>query len=691
MATVDPRLRYLTRRDPLTSFSAERLGLESIEAETPTVEVLVRLRREHDGEGVSLDALRQAGLEVTTVVPGPSTIVVGRISLDDLSALSQLAEVRKVESSRPMMTELDVCVPEVNAHIPHSANPAVRGAGTIIGVIDTGIDFRHPDFLDDQGNSRILLLWAQGAPSVPGSAVPYGREFTRAEINAALNGITPAADMPPVDTNGHGTHVCGIAAGCGRASLTHLGLAPDADIIVVAMGDDDALTLGKSTGALAAFEYVVSRAADTPVAINFSQGMNGGGHCGETLLERGIDNLARRPNVAIVKSAGNEQLMRIHAGGTLAQGDTRKLLLMVNSNDRADDVIEIWYDDADEIEVAVRPPGGQPTPFVARAPGQTQGSDQDFDTPTGNTISISVDPNQDGTGDTVVTIILTHGSAPMIQPGTWTLLLRAGPVRNGRFDAWVERAPRPGGEQTRFDDSSHDPTRTISIPGTARNIITVGAYVTRASQPPDAPAGMICTFSSRGPTRYGRLKPDLVTPGEVIESARGGTQTTVGMRGTSMAAPVVTGAAALIMSQRPGLTCAQLKQLLQRSARRTGPAASAPDNIFGHGKLDVAAALGLAAQVTFPSIFDVSVSGPTICWRTDIETTGAVRFLDDGIRLMLGKDTLSEADLTPGHNHCVTLAGQPPGRYFCEVLAFSLDNFSTEDDNGGLFFEVFVP
>jgi hypothetical protein len=155
-----------------------------------------------------------------------------------------------------------------------------------------------------------------------------------------------------------------------------------------------------------------------------------------------------------------------------------------------------------------------------------------------------------------------------------------------------------------------------------------------------------------------------------------------------MAAPVVTGAAALVLSRRPDLTCAQLKQVLARSASRTGAAAEAPNSIWGHGKLDVQAALELAGQARFPAVSNVRVEGATISWETDVETTGAVRFLPNRRRLLLGKNTRSVPDLTFSMSHSVSLAGEPAGKYFCQIMAFSAGNFFTEEDNGGRCFEV---
>lgn len=677
MAKIDPRLIHLAGQGDTSASESEA---DPGEAESMMVEVLVRLKQQGDEEA-TLAALAELGMVMRAKVAGTNTVISGEIPLGSLPAVRQLASVRRVEASRQLHQEFDACVTEVNAHIPHSCTPAIRGAGAIVGIIDTGIDFRHPDFINpDSGASRIRLLWDQDAEAVPGAAVPYGREFTGEEINAALNKLTPAADCVPTDPAGHGTHVSGIAAGSGRARPTHIGLAPDSDLIVVALSRTDSSTLGRSVRAFEAFTYVVERAAGRPVAINFSQGMNGGGHCGETVLETGLDNFARLPNVAIVKSAGNEQQMRIHTSGTLQGGETREVRLEVGHGNERDDMLEVWVDDGDDISIGLAPPNRAPSQFVGR------GAEGLFTTPAGNVVRIEVETDSEQTGDTAFTVIISRGTAPCIEPGDWNLVLRAGAVSSGRFDAWIERTLRPGGEQTRFAEGSHDPARTISIPGTARNIITVGAYVQGAGPGETALYGS----SGLGPSRYGQYKPELVAPGEIV-AAKSGTQGTVVKRGTSMAAAVVTGAAALVMSQRDGLTCGQLKQILIKSARVGGSASGLPNNAWGYGRLDVQGALEVAAQARFPEITDVCVDGATISWQTDVATTGTVLLQRNRRQLLLGKSPHSLASPPlPSRSHRVTVASLPAGKYFFQIAAVSEEGFSSENDNGGKCYEINV-
>jgi subtilisin family serine protease len=458
--------------------------------------------------------------------------------------------------------------------------------------------------------------------------------------------------------------------------------------------DRGVAAIGHSTRAVDAFRYIVERARELglPVAINLSRGTNGGGHAGETALELALDDLARLPDVAIVKSAGNEQEWQIHAGGRLVPHDTREIPFRVTANNLEDDVIEVWFDDRDEVSVAVQPPSGPATGFV-RAETKRR-----FMMRSGNAISIDLDRDANDTADTRATLVLSRGTAARIEKGTWKLLLKSGRLEAGRYDAWIERAlglRQRHHEQTRFVEDALARERTITIPGTARNVITVGSYVTRTvrDRGTGARVGELSTTSSHGPTRYGHLKPDLVAPGEVVWAARAGSQRLWAQFGTSIAAPAVAGVAALLMSRKRGFRNYQLKQILTRSARRDGAAVGAPNERWGYGKLDAARALKMALEARFPAVSEPTVNGARISWRTDIPSTGKIQLSPDRQHLQLGKnvEALAAHSRRGGHSHGVDLSAIPPGTYFCEIIASGPRDFFTEDDNDGEYYEVRVP
>jgi len=667
-----------------------------------TVDVLLRCRKA-PGTKVPWSVERKLtdlGVTIRSLVDGPAIVVSGSVPVDGLDALLEEDWIEVIEASKQLFPELDLSGADVGVRPLQTVVPTVRGTNVLVGVIDGGIDFRHDDFRLPDGTSRIRFLWDQAAPSVAGGRVPFGREYTKADLDAALRTVPAPVPVDHNDPGGHGTHVAGIAAGNGRKSNGRfMGMAPDAELVIVAVRSDSG-TLGESTSAVAAYRFIVDRAQelDRPVAINMSLGNNGGGHSGEMPLETAMDNLARLPGVVLVKSAGNEQTWRIHASGTVAQGQTVRRQFESSGNNTQQDIFEIWFDSADRIGIAVQAPGAQDpgvNDFVL--PGDVN----TFQTSSNNRVRIDASTvDAGGTGDVRAMVFIGRGTAPRIQPGRWSLHLRGDQITAGEFHVWIERTARGSGgvEQSRFTPADNDPTCTISVPGTARWIITAGSYVTRFNN--DATLGDLSRFSSRGPSRYGLRKPELAAPGEAIVSALSSAsqdtpfvQGYTRMPGTSMAAPHVAGVAALVLEINPQFTCDQVKQLLVQAARRDGAAASAPDDSFGSGRLTAQRAVELARTVRFPVVSDVTVNGTRLAWVTDIPTTGAVRFNIRQRRMALGRAMGSRASLTPGMQHEIDLAGLPPATYHCEIISFTPgpEEWQTVEDNRGQHFAVTVP
>ena len=703
---IDPRLRFLkeqTSTERAEFAESMRLGPIETVRRVARIDVLLQV---HKARGTKAPRsvekkLGDLGVTVRSIVDGPTIVVSGSVSIDQLDDLLAEDWLDIIEAPKQLFPELDLSGADVGVRPLHTVVPTVRGTNVLVGVIDGGIDFRHDDFRLPDGTSRIRFLWDQSAASVAGGRVPFGREYTKADLDASLRTNPAPIPVNHTDPGGHGTHVAGIAAGNGRTSNGQfMGMAPDAELVIVALRSD-AGTLGESASAVAACQYVVDRAREVgrPVAINMSLGNNGGGHCGEMPLETAMDNLARQPGVVLVKSAGNEQTWRIHASGTVTQGGAARRQFESSGNNSQQDVFEVWFDGRDRIGIAVQPPGAAvPTAndFVLPTGMNT------FQTPADNRVRIDAqNVDSGGTGDVRAMVFIMRGAAPRIQPGRWSLHFLGNQIgADGRFHVWIERVARGGGgaEQTRFTPADNDPTCTISIPGTARRIITVGSYATRFDG--DVAVGELSRFSSRGPSRYGLRKPELSAPGETIASAlsaaSGGQPFAQGytlMPGTSMAAPHVTGAAALVLEINPQFTCEQIKQLLVRAARRDGAAAGAPDDSWGSGRLTVQRAVELARTVRFPLVQNAQVNGTQLSWTTDIPTTGAVRFNPQRKRMALGQAVGSRASLTLGLQHAIDLQGLPPTTYHCEIVAFTPgpEEWQTLEDNQGQHFVVTVP
>ena len=591
MSKIDPRLKFLREQTLEDLSELETLGRFSLTVEevpSPKVKILVHYRG-------GIEILEANGFEPSTVA---GDIASGLIDLDRLDDIADLESVVKIESSRPLTSELDLSVPEINADQIHNTPPGFKGSGVIVGIIDTGIDYTNGCFRKPDGTTRILSIWDQylsplGTESHPTSYY-YGVEYTKSDIDAALATANPFDVVRHKDhdiIHGHGTHVTGIAAGNGsvagdgKPAFTYVGVAPEADIIMVSNRITTA-ALGDSAGTLDAVKYIFDKATSLgkPVVINQSQGDNLGPHDGTSLLEQGIDNLLVGTGKAVVKSAGNAGEDDIHAQGNIAQGQSVDVQFIVPAHDTDTDTIDIWYSGQDRFTISLMVPGGTSTPAVIPSSTQT------FNLSNGNIAFIDSVLNDPGNGDNRIYIQLTRGTAPEIEQGTWTLRLNGLTVVNGEFNAWIER----GNIIPCFTGPYMNNDRTVSIPGTAYKVITVGSYITRGTN-----VGDISGFSSKGPTRDGRLKPEIAAPGQRIMSVKAngaGNDWYLYLSGTSMAAPHVAGTIALMLQRDSTLTQSQIKDFLMDTARTDALTGAAPNNTWGHGKLDAKAAFDEIVQ-----------------------------------------------------------------------------------------------
>lgn len=601
---LDSRLRFLTAkgeegREGLNALEdTGRFALRSSGRSAPKVTVLAQVEPH-----VTDAELAGAGLVVRTRA---GDVVSGEIPLRSVPALDAIEGVVLVEASRPMHQELDRSMPETRANVVHTGPPGRRGAGVLVGVIDSGVDWRHDSFRSPTGGTRILRIWDQNLTAQPGEDAPaafgYGVEYTQTAINAALTAPDPLEAVRHMDDSvGHGTHVCGIAAGDGSAggngspAFTFIGMAPEADLAVVANRVTTA-AMGDSASTLDAMRYLfdLGAALGRPVVINLSQGDNLGPHDGTSLLERGIDNLLGVEGRSVVKSAGNAAAAGVHASGVLAAGTTATVSFSCPANDTSPDTLDFWYAGTDAISFRITPPGGAPSAVVN--PGETT----TLDMAGGNQVFVDSVQNHPNNGDNRIYVELQPGTQTRIAAGTWTITLGATTIFSGRWDGWIER----GSTVPQFLGAIRNDAITISVPGTAREVITAASYVTKG-----AGQGSLSSFSSRGPTRDGRTSPTIAAPGQAIMSAlvgASGTDQYQSMSGTSMAAPHVTGAIALMLQAEPTLTQARIIAGLTSTARIDGQTGAVPNNDWGAGKMDTEAAVAGIVPVVIAPITEIT-------------------------------------------------------------------------------------
>lgn len=575
------------------------------------------------------ESLKRAGFSARALSPSFAAVT---LPPSELSRLWQVPGITQIDGGRRLWPRLDRSVPYVGASAMHELG--VFGRGVMITIVDTGIDFRHPDFRHPDGSSRIAFLLDAAAPrndlhkELPDTdniAV-----YTKADLDAVLE--AEATSMPPplkiaeADTSGHGTHVAGIAAGNGRATGNRLplgryaGVAPLATLCIVkgTRADDSFADKDILTGVRFCVER--AEAMHMPVAVNLSLGSVGGPHDGASAVELALDEIiGDKPGRALLAASGNSGTEDIHASSRLLDGSHEiPIKVEVNSDPlggMSQVALELFFetttpkgDSIGHIDIELRSPSGKvlkvPTGEANRGQFGSEG--------------IGLIDNSD---DTMMglrgAVVLINGedASSTVKSGEWKLRLTGSTTR---YDLWIVDATFD--LETRL--TSHlDPDGYVEIPAAARSAISVGAMRTRADwKRPNGNQVMlsrelfrVAPFSSGGPTRDGRFAPDLLAPGEFIISslskdAPASSQNSVFftpedpgflladdgvhavLRGTSQATPHVTGAVALLFELSPQLTSTAMRELLRTTtAVESGLASYGPRR--GFGTLDLRKAL----------------------------------------------------------------------------------------------------
>ncbi len=461
---------------------------------------------------------------------------------------------------------------------------ALSGKGVIVGIIDSGIDYAHPDFRNPDGSTRILELWDQSLPSTavaklaPPPGFPDGILFTREHINEALQQDSPQLQreiVPSADISGHGTHVAGIAAGNGRASNgTYRGVAYEADLLVVKLGSPRQPGFPSTTELMQAIDFCIQRSIfyGMPLALNLSFGNSYGSHSGTSLLENYINEISDSGKTCIVVGSGNEGDSGGHTNQTMTSYSTTKVELAMSSFETSMN-LQIWKYYNDDIRILVHSPL-QTTPVII-TPVQGIGRYR-----LGNTELLVYygEPSPYSLYQEIYMDFLPGND--YLDEGIWTIELNARNIVTGSFDMWLPSASVRNAA-TRFLVPS--PYTTLTIPSTAFYAITVGAYNSHLDS--------LASFSGRGYTwGTNQIKPDLAAPGVDITSCAPGGSYTV-KSGTSMATPFVTGSCALLMQwgiirgNDPFLYGEKVKAYLIRGARQLPARTDYPNPSIGWGVL----------------------------------------------------------------------------------------------------------
>jgi len=576
---------------------------------------------------------------------------------DVVEALINAPDIRRIEPENPIRLPpppiylpAEVTSRGVGNEVVSGGISGLTGKGVIFTILDSGLDFRNADFVDASGGgpprSRLLYFWDTLSDAFESKRLgmhppvdypngrPIGTLYSRAQLSAELRLPVAQRKIPSPDENGHGTAAASIAVGNGTNSPPddkHIGVAPDADIIAVRIGDaEGAMPEAFLLNAIVEWIDKTARAAREAVVISCSFGGHNSGHDGASVEER---HLSARfaPEVegrAIVIAAGNEREEAVHAKATAA-GKSSPGILAWNAHDGATLRIFLRPNNPESF----RPADFSYDPIKLLGPG-TPGSGLSDPHPT-QLRKVSAASFNSITGEWMLTVLVGRG------PGGLELYTNSG--HSVQVDAYFVDALRPGA----FLESVSTPTGPLTIayhgeqiasPGTTGNAITVGSYDWtdlfdgQAKSSCDEPIniGALSCYSNPGYSRANALtggaavvKPEIVGPGQVFTAAYARltdgrplnevlpknshgepywqvehSGKYVAFNGTSASTPYVAGIVALMMQKKPNITVREIKDLLRRHASSDVETTGAvPNPLWGYGKLDIAAVKAILNDV----------------------------------------------------------------------------------------------
>lgn len=534
----------------------------------------------------NLDALNQ--FSPTILLGDYAILAVPEHLIDTIASLDEVIYVEKPKNLAFTVSEgrRTSCVSELQNPAFSSGNPpALRlyGNGCIVGIVDSGIDYANPVFRNADGSSRIIGIWDQTEDGTPPSGYHMGAYYDQNQINEALKHSLPQEQQQIVrtqDLSGHGTAVASVAAGNFSENRTaSLGMATKSEIIAVKLGTPGEKSFPRTSELMQAIDFIVKKGIELnrPVALNLSFGNSYGSHTGTSLLETYIDAAAASGVTSIIIGTGNEGISAGHTSGLLTTGETTAIELSVSEYEPNLNV-QIWKAYYDKMTFQIISPRGERFLIPGEGPA-------DFRYRMGNTEFLIYygEPNPYSIYQEIYIDFLPSQS--FLDSGLWQIQIFGDRSINGEYHLWLPVQSALNGSHFTMPT----PYTTLTIPSTAGKAISVGAYNSyNFSYAPFSGRGYDITSSNLRNV----LKPDLAAPGVDITTAAPGGGFVLNS-GTSIAAPFVTGAAAMMMEwgivngNDPFLYGEKLKAYLLSGAKPLTGFMEYPNPYIGWGTLCV--------------------------------------------------------------------------------------------------------
>jgi minor extracellular serine protease Vpr len=591
---------------------------------------------------IPTSVLDRFGASVVTSFNDRMVVSMPLSAVEPISRLREVGQIRTLtRASRPTPSRADTFRVRPRTRGSSASgflkfpNEGLTGKGVIIGIIDSGIDWRHPDFLKTDGTSRILAIWdledksfelsngrvGSRPPIEKVKGVPFGTVYTNEQINKAIN---YEYSVNSKDIHGHGTAVAGIAASNGKASprgMDFSGIAPESDLIVVRASDCGGFQ--EIAGFTAGWMMDFAESLNRPIVVNMSFGSMHSMRDGSNEEELFLDTLVGpgKKGRAITVSAGNEGMQNVRAVsrfGRKGQPDESGSEVSVAVSERSP--MFAIFDSRDSWALDIYDRKGN---TFASEDKQVVGIRLSREKEGAIAVEVLGNPTEKGLaerfrravayerrGDSdILMIAMPKGDFILIPTGLGES------VASGRVDFYSFGSLDIAFGLGVVADG------IVGSPGNATNVISVGSYVAQTSWIDatgnevsfNQQVGGISSFSSPGFRRDGIVKPDIVGPGQwLVGSLSSDAALAAGCEdsmaksssrflamgeqhlywdGTSASSPFVAGVIALMLEKNPTLDSAQIMEILRSTADKGGEIGEVPNRVWGWGRINPAAAL----------------------------------------------------------------------------------------------------